>query len=169
MLHRGQYAVADDGTPNPAPPTRSFRERFRVQNLLQFDANFTFADKLVSGGIFWWSMFLLAVNLIVSVWNIAFYDWPVAWWSRYWLIAGVGIPFVIAIATLVWFGIGGIRDMFTFFAALRAQTRDLSDDGRVAAIGPPPSDAGKPTSHIIATPDAVRYPPGEDAVPATSR
>ncbi len=72
MLHRGEYARdADVGEAGPvlnyARP--SLRDRFRVRNILQFDANFTFSDKLVSGGIFWWAMFLLVVNVVVSGWN----------------------------------------------------------------------------------------------------
>jgi len=41
------------------------------------------------------------------------------------------LPFVIALLTLVWFTIGGVRDMRDFFSALKTTTRDASDDGRV--------------------------------------
>jgi len=151
MLHRGKYAPAGE----PAKPQLAMRERFRLKNILQFDSNFTFTDKLVSGGIFWWSMFLLAVNVIVSVWNIAFHDWPVTWWSKYWMIAGVGIPFLIAVATLVWFGIGGTKDTFAFFHALRTMARDATDDGTVVKPGdsalPAPATAS-PAAPVGATP-----------------
>jgi SSS family solute:Na+ symporter len=127
LLHRGAYALPGEGR---KPPT-SLRERLRLHNLLQFDSNFTLADKLASGGIFAWALLLLGINLVVSVWNLAFHQWPITWWSRYWLVCGVGLPFLIAVGTLVWFGVGCTRDLFAFFAALRTMTRDVTDDGRV--------------------------------------
>lgn len=123
MLHR---KAAD-----PNKPAQSLRERFRLKNILKFDDNFTFADKMVSGGIFWWSMLLLAVNIVVSVWNVGFGHWPTSWWATYWAITGIGLPFVIAFATLIWFGIGGFIDIKAFFHTLRTMKRDATDDGRV--------------------------------------
>jgi SSS family solute:Na+ symporter len=167
MLHRGAYSAA--GVTFSATPQMSLRDRFRLRNVLHFDANFTFTDKLVSGGIFWWAMLLLGVNLVVSLWNL-FYDWPVTWWSYYWMVAGIGFPLLIAVATLVWFGIGGVRDIIAFFAALRSMQRDESDDGRVpdatatageslpaAPTTPTADDAARTPS--IATPTGAIVPP----------
>jgi SSS family solute:Na+ symporter len=127
LLYRGAYALPGEGT---KPPTR-LRERLRPENLLQFDANFTFTDKLASVGIFAWAILLLAINLVVSAWNLAFHQWPITWWSHYWLVFGVGLPFVVAVGTLAWFGVGCTRDIFSFFAALRTLKRDHTDDGHV--------------------------------------
>ncbi|MDB5327401.1 MAG: sodium:proline symporter [Phycisphaerales bacterium] len=123
MLHREPAAAAK--------PKR-FGERFALTNILRFDANFTRADKWVAGGIFWWAMTLLCVNLVVSVWN-HFQHWPTAWWSAYWMTTAIALPMVIAIVTLLWFGIGGLIDMRDFFRALRVMGRDAEDDGRVRA------------------------------------
>lgn len=127
LLHRGEYAPPGETT----LPLVSMRERFRLRNILRFDKNFTLTDKIVSAGIFWWAMVLLTVNVVVSIWNLAFYHWPITWWSRYWAITAVGFPFLVALVTLVWFAIGGARDMVAFFKALRLMKRDTSDDGRV--------------------------------------
>ena len=147
LLHRGRYAVEGDRTTPPTP----LRERFRLKNVLGFDNNFTFGDKLASAGIFWWAILLLAVNLVVSIWNVAFHPWPISWWSRYWLIAGVGLPFLIAVGTLVWFVIGGTKDIAAFFSALRTMKRDATDDGRVTEESPtpPPESATEPESRVI--------------------
>ena len=126
LLHRGKYAV-EEGGGRPL----SLRERFTFQNIFRFDENFTRTDKLVAGGVFWWSMVLLLINAIVTIWNLAFGRWPIRWWADYWLVIGIVLPFVIALLTLVWFSIGGVRDMRDFFAALKTRTRDASDDGRV--------------------------------------
>jgi SSS family solute:Na+ symporter len=131
MLHRGKYAVEPlEG----AKPPKRWRDRFSLQNLLGYDENFTFRDKLAAGGVFWFATVLLGVNVVVTTWNLAIYRWPVAWWSNYWMFFGVVLPFIVAVGTLVWFGIGGTKDILEFFRALRTMTRDATDDGRVAEV-----------------------------------
>lgn len=130
MLHRGKYAIGGD----ESKQVPTLRERFRLRNMLGYDDNFTFADKLVAGGIFWFAIFLLAVNLFVTFWNLVIGRWTIASWSHYWLVFSVVLPFLVALATLVWFGIGGIRDIIIFFRTLRTMTRDAADDGRVTQL-----------------------------------
>ncbi len=166
LLHRGQYAVEAGATREPA----SFWSRFKLRNILRFDSNFTFWDKLVSGGIFWWAMLLLAVNMIVSVINInAWYPatlpaaawfavhWPTPWslkaWALYWQITGIGVPLIISLVTLVWFGIGGVMDIRSFFRGLRSVRRNTADDGRVEA-----QPQGTPIIPAPATPGVIPDP-----------
>jgi hypothetical protein len=64
------------------------------------------------------------------------------------MVTGIALPCVIAIGTLIWFGIGGIRDLREFFIALRTMKRDARDDGRVVgdqnlADQPQPADPPK--------------------------
>jgi SSS family solute:Na+ symporter len=137
MLHRKRAErvplEGEIAEPLPALETApiGLRDRFRLRNILKFDSNFTFADKVVSGGIFWWSMLLLAINLFVCIWNVGFGHWPISWWSTYWAIFGIGLPFAIAFITLIWFGIGGLIDIRHFFRDLRVAARDATDDGTV--------------------------------------
>lgn len=131
LLHRGKYSVEGQSLAKPLP----FRERLKLRNVLSFDGNFTFRDKLVSGGIFWWSMLLLVLNVVITAWNLLFDRWPVSWWANYWMITAIGFPFLIAVATLAWFSIGGFIDMKAFFRALRTMRRDDADDGRVKQEG----------------------------------
>jgi SSS family solute:Na+ symporter len=135
MLHR------DLANPVSGKEALTLRDRFRLKNILKFDDNFTLADKLVSGGIFWWSMLLLAVNLVVTVWNLLLGHWPTSWWATYWMITGIALPFVIALVTLVWFGIGGVVDIRRFFRDLSTMKRDDADDGRVDLAPLPPGGA----------------------------
>jgi hypothetical protein len=58
------------------------------------------------------------------------------------MITGIALPFVIALVTLVWFGIGGILDIRAFFRDLSAMKRDDADDGRVEVT--PTDPAGGP-------------------------
>ncbi|WP_428940684.1 sodium:solute symporter family protein [Fontivita pretiosa] len=137
LLHRGPYALPGE---KPLPPL-TLRQRFTLQNIFKFDANFTFWDKLVSGGIFWWAMLLLAINLVITFWNLFIFDWPVSWWAHYWMITAIAFPLIIAVATLVWFSIGGVRDIIDFFRALATMQRDVRDDGRVEGGHPAPVPA----------------------------
>ncbi|MCS7033129.1 MAG: hypothetical protein NZ561_03935, partial [Phycisphaerae bacterium] len=66
-----------------------------------------------------------------SAWNVFIRDWPVSWWSHYWMITAIAFPLLIAVVTLIWFGIGGFMDMAQFFRALQTLRRDARDDGRV--------------------------------------
>jgi len=128
MLHRGAYAVeAGHGRST----TGSWRDRLHWRTFLSFDENFSRVDKLTAGGIFWWSIVLVVINVTICVWHFFVHPWPVAWWAHYWMITGIALPCAIALGTLVWFGIGGVRDIREFFIALRTMKRDVRDDGRV--------------------------------------
>jgi len=137
MLHRGRYAVADDRTPATLPAAKSKRS-FNWSSLMGFDADFTFWDKIVSGGIFFWSMFWLAVVVIGTVWNLI-HQWPTQVWADYWLIVGIILPVLVTIVTLVWFGIGGFIDLRLLFARLTSMKRDARDDGSVGEYDRPNS------------------------------
>jgi SSS family solute:Na+ symporter len=126
MLHRGEYAVE----PDAAAPV-GLRHRLSLKSILRFDENFTRGDKFVAGGIFWWAMTLATINVVAAVWNLKFSRWSIQWWANYWLILAIAIPFGISLLTLVWFTIGGVRDIREFFVALRTMKRDARDDGRV--------------------------------------
>ena len=129
LLHRGVYAL----TP-PAAATEATKPLARasfLRRLLGFDERFTRGDKLIAILVIGWSLLLLLINTAVAVWN-AFFRWPIGWWSRYWLVFGIGVPLAVGLATLVWFAIGGVRDLRDFFIALRTLKRDPTDDGHVA-------------------------------------
>jgi Na+/proline symporter len=146
MLHRGIYSVEAGG----GTPTKTWRERMHWRTLLSLDHNFSRTDKWTAGGIFWWSIVLVAVNLVITAWNLLYKPWPVSWWAHYWMITGIALPCVIAVGTLIWFGIGGVRDVREFFIALRTMTRDARDDGRVVGDH---NAADEPAKAMPAIPD----------------
>lgn len=131
MLHRGRYALADDQAPVADP---ALKRRFNWSRLMGFDEDFTFWDKIVSGGIFYWSMLWLAVASVGTVWNLI-HQWPTAVWADYWLIVGIILPVIVAVVTLIWFGIGGFIDLRLLFARLASMKRDVRDDGSVGEYG----------------------------------
>lgn len=129
MLHRGRYAFADDAAA-PAEVVARRRRKLNWSRLLGFDADFTFWDKIVSGGIFFWSMFWLTVVVVGTIWNLI-HRWPTQVWATYWFVVGIILPVIVAAITLVWFGIGGLIDLRRFFARLASMKRDARDDGSV--------------------------------------
>lgn len=144
LLHRGQYRVE---TEIVADRKMLVKGKFHWSKLLGFDEHFTFWDKVVAGGVFWWSIFWFCVVLVSTAWNLwhpiclhlrlagtpvdCIQPWPDRWWTTYWFLSGIVLPFVISVITFVWFSIGGFRDLKLFFHALRTQTRDYTDDGRM--------------------------------------
>jgi SSS family solute:Na+ symporter len=144
LLHRGRHRVEQDVIADRGMLEKG---RFHWSKLLGFDEHFTLGDKIIAGGIFWWTIFWAAVVLISTTWNLwhplcaklglagAAIDcidpWPTSWWTNFWLIQGIILPFVISAVTLVWFSIGGVKDLRDFFIALRTDKRDHTDDGRV--------------------------------------
>lgn len=133
LLNRGRYAVADDKVAGAVP--MKAKKGFSVGRLLGFNNDFTFSDKLVTGGLFAWSMLSMLVVIVGSAWNLLVHRWSDETWASYWFVVGVVIPMVIAGVTLVWFGIGGVIDLRAFFARLATMKRDVADDGTVNEHG----------------------------------
>ena len=138
LLHRGAYAVADDkaGSHSGEKDNRSW-----VARLLEFSDDFTFSDKIIAGGVFFWSVFLLAIVTFGSIYNLtAKIPWSTETWTNFWFIAGVILPLGIGIFTFVWFTIGATKDIKYFFQRLSTMRRDTEDDGTVRKHG----DSGAP-------------------------
>lgn len=128
MLHRGQYAIEKLDTPDE--PT-TVHHRFSWKRLIGIDQHYTRGDKVIAGGIFFYTLFWKVVAAVILVWNLAFWRWPDLWWFNYTYVTGIYIPFAIGIFTTIWFTWGAIRDMIHLFRALRTVTRNDADDGMV--------------------------------------
>jgi SSS family solute:Na+ symporter len=135
LLNRGRYAIADD----KIAPVASSKKRLPLGRLIGINQNFTFWDKMVSGGLFFWSMISMAIVLVGTAWNLigahhlipGLHKWSDETWASYWFVMGLVIPMFIAMITLVWFGIGGAVDLKKFFHRLATMKRDVTDDGTV--------------------------------------
>lgn len=125
MLHRGEYAVESE----KRFETKSTK-RVTWGKLIGLDEHFTFGDKLLAGGLFGWSMIWFTVFVVGTIWNLIA-PWPIAVWSQFWFVVGIGIPIFFAFVTAIWFTWGGIRDMRLFFRRLREERVDDRDNGMV--------------------------------------
>jgi len=130
LLNRGKYAAEtapplEESSAGQAPLLMRW-----IGKAISFNSEFTWADKIVSGGMLAWSLVWLVVVGAGTIWNLV-HRWPQHVWVMYWLIVGVILPLVIAVATLVWFGIGGYLDLRYFFHRLATMRRNEADDGTV--------------------------------------
>ncbi|MFM2090222.1 MAG: hypothetical protein RLZZ127_711 [Planctomycetota bacterium] len=127
-------AAAADGA--PPLPWWSWRK------IAGIDKDFTRGDTAIAAGVLGLSLTMVAVLIAALGWHWAtkpFQPDPtapggfglgllspeLAWgprgWAAFWLIWGLVVPGVIAVATLVWFTIGGIGDIRAYFRALTAR------------------------------------------------
>lgn len=129
LLHRGRYALEEE----KRFETHS-EKRVTWGRLIGLDENFTFVDRLLAGGLFTWSMIWLTVLVVGTVWNMIA-PWPITVWSAFWRFTAIGLPVFFTFVTAIWFAIGGVIDMRKFFARLKEERVDLSDNGMVSAPG----------------------------------
>ncbi len=127
MLHRGIYNI--DGT-EKTKTNWSFRHVFTM--LAGITPMHSKGDKVIS-----WSLLLysyvysfLGTFLGVAIWN-TIQPWPKAWWGYYFLIVFLIVPLFMSLITAIWFWIGGLLDMKTFFHDLSNRTTDDLDNGMV--------------------------------------
>jgi len=149
MLHRGRYAVDEQGNPLPAiiQPPRTWK------NYLGIDGHFTRGDAFLAILLFFWNVFWFAVFLVVTIWNV-WHPWPTKWWSVYWHFTAVQLACVIGLITTVWFTIGGVNDLRRIFLALRSTQENPQDDGTVPLTeecnGRKPNNNGRDVESIAA-------------------
>ena len=130
LLHRGPYAVEPKGeTPslNPNEPHIHGRSLWRF---LGVTPQFTRGDKAIYLLKLTWTGFFFLVFLVGTtvnlIWDVSNESWAAWWHFQFMLTLGTGICFVI------WFLLGGLRDLVDMISTLRTATRDATDDGVVS-------------------------------------
>ena len=122
MLHRGKYAVPENG--QIALPTR-----WSLKSIIGITKEFTLGDKLVYAYSLAWSWFACGLAIVVT--TIAFiWDISNSTWARvhmYLLLYLIITSFGIA----AWLTAGGFRDLLRLFRDLKVARHSDTDDGRV--------------------------------------
>ncbi len=131
LLHRGQYAVADDRVAR----TDSAQIANWKRVLLGYDENFSRGDRFLSAMLFGWTLFVFAVFTVITLTNVFFGVWTERSWWRFFVLNNVYLPLVVGIITTVWLTIFGLRDLRRLFEKLRTLRSDATYDGLVAAAG----------------------------------
>lgn len=127
MLHRGNYARAEDRPVLAGGMPRSWLDRY-----LGIDEEFTRGDRVLSYSVFAWTVFTFLIWLVATLVNLVpGWQWSGAGWARYFRYNGIWLPLVVGIITSIWFSWGGVRDLVRLFRRLSALHRNTLDDGRV--------------------------------------
>ena len=133
MLHRGQYARADEGLVQADPKAAAGLPWWK-QLFLQLsgiDEQFSRGDKILSISVMVYSLgWGFGSWLVILIWN-AISPWPAAWWVNWFFIANIVVASIIGIVSTVWFSIGGTLDLLAMFRRLKTHRADVHDDGRV--------------------------------------
>jgi SSS family solute:Na+ symporter len=134
-----------------APVKRSLHAR-----LVGIDSDFTKSDRSVAYFVFWFSMAMFGLVMFMLFWQFGLprlvllfggspetaASLPIGkrGWANLWLWLKLVIPCLIAFVTLIWFSIGGIADMRSFFRTMKTRERDEKDNGMVRPEEPDSPD-----------------------------
>lgn len=125
LLHRGAYAVAGDTAveANRGP-------RAALWKMFGMGREFTRRDKVICILAYAWTFSWMAFFLVITGWNFLVKPFSDAFWLGFWRVF-IWINVVAAVIVIVWFAIGGFRDLFRMLKQLKTMERDHSDDGFV--------------------------------------
>ncbi|MEM7624155.1 MAG: sodium:solute symporter [Planctomycetota bacterium] len=141
LFHRGEYAVEPkEGEPDYVPKTERSTIPFWLRSL-GVTEEFTRGDKFIFGlkyALFGWTFgvgFVVLTTLYLLGWMRSDDSW-IVWWTLKTIVAGT-----LGTVCVVWFLIGGFRDMRLMFRQLDTIKRDEVDDGTVTEhLGQPDDD-----------------------------
>jgi solute:Na+ symporter, SSS family len=122
LLHRGPYAIAGESQEaEERPPT--WLEK------LGFSREFTGRDRLITYVTLSWPLAWTAIFVVVTAYNLVV-DVPADSWLRFWH-GWTWFILCCSVVVIVWFTIGGFRDLVHLYRHLRAGRTNPLDDGRV--------------------------------------
>lgn len=122
LLHRDKYALGDEYKVVNEAPTRGLK-------MLGMGKEFTKADRLIYVATYVWVLGWAAIFLAGTIYSLTA-EVSDRQWMQFWTIY-IGVNLVAVIGVVVWFTVGGIRDVRDMFRRLRALQRDPADDGTV--------------------------------------
>ncbi|QHI70668.1 sodium:solute symporter family protein [Tichowtungia aerotolerans] len=126
LLCRGKYAIKGEHERNIEMPATGWRSLLPTKE-------YSFWDKVIYGFYMAYTLIWLGIFVGGTIYN-ATADVQDEVWAKFWWWYVV-ISFVLAVATVIWFLLGGIKDMKHLFKTLSSIRRDLRDDGSVVRAG----------------------------------
>jgi SSS family solute:Na+ symporter len=122
MLHRGEYAIKEETNIIEEVPVKGLR-------MLGMGKEFTRGDKIIYIGAYTWTFAWTLVFVIGTYFNLTSEVSDEAWMS-FWRTF-ILINIVVSALVILWFAIGGTRDLKDMLHRLSTMTRDHKDDGFV--------------------------------------
>ncbi len=121
MLHRGKFA-SEDVVQRPAKGWR----------LLGMGKEFTLGDKVIYILTYVWTGVWTIIFIFGTIYNLNNDVSDSVWLSfwRYYVIINLAASIIV----IIWFSIGGIKDLKKMIASLKSADRDETDDGFIAKV-----------------------------------
>jgi Na+/proline symporter len=104
-----------------------------MAQLVNITPDYTRGDRIVTWIVFGYSIvykFLIAF-VLAAVLSRAMH-WGAGEWGNYFFVVSVIVPAAVGLVTVVWFGIGTVRDLRRLFRDLETRVRDDADNGFVS-------------------------------------
>jgi SSS family solute:Na+ symporter len=120
MLHRGRYAIIDEMKIVDEVPVKGWK-------ILGMGKEFTRGDKLIYLAAYAWTGVWTIAFIVGTFFNLTGEVSDASWMSfwRIFIIVNISASIII----IIWFSIGGLRDLKEMLRRLRTMKRDLQDDG----------------------------------------
>ena len=150
LLHRGKWAVVGEAPVGSSAGSRAARESgssekpgttpgagsgqsggrvARGWRMLFMDEQFSRGDRILYVATYAWTLAWFAIFVGGTIWNLT-HDVPGETWARFWKVYFF-IQLGVSAFVVVWFGIGGFKDVRTMLRLLGDPDRDEADDGVV--------------------------------------
>jgi solute:Na+ symporter, SSS family len=127
MLHQGRYAETDENKFQNNDLKNS--GAWDWKDVLGFKRGMVFGDKFVFGFAYGYLILYLLAVVVMTLWHVLYGTtdniWLAFWQGFVWL------NLVLTVVVIVWFAVGGLRDMKDLFSSLASTRRDARDDGVV--------------------------------------
>jgi len=122
MLHRGKYTIKEETKVIDEVPVKGLR-------MLGMGKEFTRGDKIIYVGAYTWTFLWTVVFVIGTYFNLTSEVSDEAWMSfwRTFILINIGVSAFI----ILWFAVGGLRDLKDMLHRLNTMVRDHRDDGFV--------------------------------------
>lgn len=120
LLHRGKYLVKEETQIVTKAPVRGLR-------ILGIGKEFTRGDKFIYIITYAWTFLWTLIFIVGTIYNLT-HEVTDAAWMKYWKLT-IEIQVVLSLIVIVWFTLGGIKDIKSMFSRLDTMQRDHADDG----------------------------------------
>ena len=122
MLYRGEYAIKEENTKAVLQPLKGWK-------VLGYTKEFTKGDKGIFIATYVWTFAWFVVFVIGTIINLTM-DVPDTAWMAFWKYF-IYIYAAASVVVVIWFLIGGARDLKEMIVTLKSMVRNHQDDGRV--------------------------------------
>lgn len=122
MLNRGQYAIKEENQVIDEQPLKGWK-------VLGTTKEFTKGDKRIYIATYAWTFAWFVVFVIGTIINLTM-DVPDSAWMTFWKYF-IYIYAFTSVIVVIWFTIGGVRDLKEMIQRLKSMVRNHQDDGSV--------------------------------------